>query len=180
MKGVVFNILADMVEETAGLEVWNDIVEQVSPSKGAYTAAQSYSDEELFALVAAVCDKLQIPREDAIRAFGQFMFGQLASRYPVFVEQQPDLISFLKSVDSVIHVEVEKLYSSPHLPEFQYSEPRPGKLVMHYHSERKLCFLAEGLILGAAEHYGSKIELNHPVCMHQGADHCELEVEMIS
>lgn len=176
MKGVVFNILEEMVLEQAGMEAWNNILAEASGEDGIYTAADSYPDTELFGLVEAVCKAINQPAEVVVGAFGEFMFGKLAERYPVFCEQAPDLKTFLKSVDSVIHVEVAKLYNETNLPKFKYAEPKENILVMRYHSERKLCILAEGLIRGAATHYNQKITIEHPVCMHKGADHCDLLV----
>ena len=41
-----------------------------------------------------------------------------------------------------------------------------------YTSARRLCALAEGFIAGAARHFGEQVEIDHPVCMLEDADHC--------
>lgn len=174
MKGVIFNILEEMVIEQAGIEAWNTILIQKPQCSGIYTAAASYEDAELFTLVNAVCEAINKPQEYVVEAFGQFLFSQLAKRYSVFCEQSTNLKHFLKQVDSVIHVEVAKLYADSKLPKFDYDEPDDETLVMYYRSERKLCLLAEGLIRGAASHYNQQITIEHPVCIHKGSDHCKL------
>ncbi len=179
MKGVIFNILEEMVIEHKGMAVWNDILNQEMNDEGVYTAGESYPDEKLFALVHAVSKHTNLAIEEVLATFGEFLFGKLAARYPVFIEGAADLKTFLKSIDSVIHVEVKKLYNNPNLPSFTYSEPSSDVLVMYYHSPRKLCLLAEGLIRGAASHYETPIQLSHPVCMHQGAPKCELSVRFL-
>lgn len=175
MKGVIFNILENMVIEKCGMETWNDILNSLKVS-GIYTAGKSYPDEELFAFVGEVSARLEMPAEQVVGAFGEFLFSQLASRYPVFLEQEATLKGFLKSVDSVIHVEVKKLYDSPNLPSFTYTEPDESTLVMEYRSPRQLCLLAEGLIRGAAAHYQDDVSIEHPRCTHKGDDHCDLIV----
>jgi len=50
---------------------------------------------------------------------------------------------------------------------------------MYYTSPRKLCFLAEGLIEGAAEQFNTKYELSHTECMHDGADRCALKIKIL-
>ncbi|BBB30404.1 heme NO-binding domain-containing protein [Neptunomonas japonica] len=179
MKGVIFNILEEMVEEHCGMAVWNEILNENLSDDGVYTASESYPDEKLFSLVGAVCDRTKLPMEKVVGDFGEFLFTGLASRHPTFLENPTDLKSFLKSIHSVIHVEVRKLYDNPNLPSFEYNEPDSDVLVMTYRSPRKLCILAEGLVRGAAAHYKTNIEINHPVCMHKGADCCELHVRFL-
>jgi len=178
MKGIVFNVLEEMVIDQCGMDTWNEILQQLQVA-GIYTATESYPDEELFSLVTCISDKTQIPPETLISAFGEFLFDRLAAKYPVFIEAEPTLKGFLKSVHSVIHIEVRKLYDNPNLPDFDYEDQAANTLLMRYTSPRKLCILAEGLIRGAAKHYETDIELEHPVCMHKGADHCDLIVRFL-
>ena len=178
MKGVIFNVLEEMVIDQCGMGIWNDILE-TQQIAGIYTAGESYPDEELFSLVTCISEKTQIPAETLISAFGEFLFDRLAARYPVFIEAEETLKGFLKSVDDVIHIEVRKLYENPNLPDFECEEPTGDKLIMRYSSPRQLCILAEGLIRGASKHYKTEIELDHPVCMHDGADHCDLIVRFL-
>ena len=85
---------------------------------------------------------------------------------------------FLLQVDEVIHKEVKRINPDVYLPEFEYIDPAPNELIMLYRSKRKLCALSEGLIQGAANHFDTKVEIKHPVCMHDGHDHCRLEISM--
>lgn len=179
MKGIIFNILEEMVIAHKGMAVWNEILNQELPDGGIYTVGESYPDEQLFTLIQAVSNSTNLSMEKVVGDFGEFMFDQLATRYPIFIDQASDLKSFLKSVESVIHVEVKKLYDNPHLPNFGYSEPTDDILIMRYNSPRKLCLLAEGLIRGAAVHYKTTIEVGHTVCMHMGAKHCDLTVRFL-
>ncbi|WP_415887261.1 heme NO-binding domain-containing protein [Neptuniibacter sp. QD37_6] len=176
MKGVVFNILEEMVIDQCGLEQWNNILDKLSLD-GVYTSGQTYPDDELFALVAEISEQTGIEFGTLVGAFGEFLFDSLARRYPVFIEQQPDLCSFLESVDSVIHLEVKKLFENPSLPRFEYEKLENGALLMRYSSPRKLCILAEGLIRGAATKYETPISITHDVCCHKGDPHCDIIVE---
>jgi len=178
MKGVIFNILEEMVVSGHGMDCWNKILELSKPEhKGIYTAGRSYPDEELLQLVGTISEQLSIPVPDLVQAFGEHLFSSLAQRYPIFLEQ-PDLFSFLRSVEDVIHVEVAKLYSEPNLPEFRYRQNVADELLMEYRSPRKLCLLAEGLIRGAASHFKQPCNIGHDVCIHQGADHCEFTIQL--
>ena len=78
--------------------------------------------------------------------------------------------------EPVINAELRKLYPDAQVPEFEFEEPAPDELVIRYCSPRRLCALAEGLIVGAAAHYCTPIQLDHPECMHRGHAKCQLAV----
>lgn len=176
MKGIIFNVLEEMVVEQAGMAAWNETLARTSSPQGVFTAGASYSDHTLYELVTAVSDQLKQPVTQVVTTFGEYLFGGLVRRYPVFVERTEDFETFLRSVEDVIHDEVRKLYAAPCLPSFAYESCGEQALLMSYRSPRKMCLLAEGLIRGAARHYGKQVTIAHHVCMHGGADHCELKI----
>lgn len=181
MKGIVFNILEQMVIDKAGLAAWDQLLEDVQlESQGIYTAGKSYPDDEVVTIATRASEMLDIPTGDLVKAFGNFMFGKLASRYPMFIEQQPTFFGFLQSIHDVIHVEVRKLYDEPSLPEIRCKQMNDTQLLMRYRSPRKFCMLAEGLVSGAAEHYQVKYKLDHRTCMHDGAEHCDFVITLES
>ena len=174
MKGMVFTMLSDLVEDQFGISMWDDLIDETKPaSEGIYTSVDVYPDEELLAYVVALSERSGVPIPDLVRAFGKFVLTKFATIHPEFFEDH-SAKSFLKSVHDVIHVEVKKLHPGVVLPEFEYDDPGDNQLVMHYYSPRNLCHLAEGLIEGAAERFGVDVTLDHTECTHSGADHCVL------
>lgn len=179
MKGVVFNILEDMVVEKGGVVLWQKLLNKAGV-EGSYISVDTYEDAELFKIVHEVQQALDLPLEDVIRSFGDFMFAKLAERYPMFVEAESDLFGFLQSIEPVIHLEVKKLYTEANLPSIGCDEGDSDSLIMNYRSPRKLCILAEGLIQGAATYYQTPINIDHDVCMHRESDHCELKISKVN
>ena len=176
MKGIVLNMLNEMVEERFGMDTWDALIESTQPaSRGIYTSVELYPDSELLNYVAALSESSGIEAGMLVHAFGHYMIGRFHQIHPGFFAEH-DAKSFLKSVHDIIHVEVRKLHPDVILPEFEYEDESPDSLVMLYKSPRHLCQLAEGLIDGAVEHFGAQIERAHPVCMHNGADHCRIEM----
>ncbi len=177
MKGVVFNLLNEMVEEQFGIDVWDDLIDTTAPaSDGIYTSVEVYPDEELFAYAAAIAELTGTEVAAVVRLFGNYMLDRFADIHPEFFKGHT-VKSFLMSVHDVIHVEVRKLHPDVVLPNFTYEDPGEDQLVMHYVSPRKLCHLAEGLIEGSGRHFGVDVVQGHEVCMHDGADHCVLHLE---
>jgi len=97
----------------------------------------------------------------------------------MFTAQKSDLFSFLDSIEKVIHVEVRKLFENPSLPTLDCKLISDTEMDIEYYSPRKFCYLAEGLIQGAAEFYGKEIKLTHDTCMHNGAKSCIIKVNII-
>lgn len=157
MKGVIFNIFSEFIEEIGGLEAWDKLLEQTE-LEGVYTSAGSYSDEELFALVGKACEMKGIAIPDALKAFGQFAVGGFFSRYPEFFEGL-DCRQFFQSIHGVIHQEVLKLYPGAMPPEVLFEETGSGKIRLLYRSDRSLPDLAEGLILGTLKHFNIETEI---------------------
>lgn len=174
MKGIVFTSFNEMIEEEMGMTVWERILKEVNPeSLGVYTAVEDYDDQELFDLVHALSEITDIPVNDLVKYYGNYLFTVLIKKYPIFVENIDDYFQFLESIDNVIHKEVEKLYVSPNLPKLTCKKIDDKTLHMKYESPRKLCQLAEGLIKGAADYYSEEYLLAHNKCMHDGNDYCE-------
>ena len=179
MKGAVFIAFNQMVEEQIGIDVWERMLAEVAPpSGGIYTSVEAYEDEELFNLVGKLSEITGHPIPTLVEQFGAYLFSALNSKYPVFSEQQPDFFSFIKSIDGVIHKEVRKLYQHPNLPSLECEQTDDDTLLVTYRSPRKLCILAEGLIRGAALHYQTDYNLEHPTCMLHGSDHCLLKLSI--
>ena len=142
---------------------------------GVYTSLGGYPDEDLAKLVSAASDALEMPADDVVVWFGRNALPLFAERYPQLFEPHDSTRSFVLTLNDIIHPEVRKLYPGADVPEFDF-EVREEDVVMGYHSPRKLCSFAEGLLLGAAEHYGEQLTIAQPVCMKRGDDQCVLEI----
>jgi predicted hydrocarbon binding protein len=177
MKGIVMNLLAEMVESQLGMEEWNNVLEAAGLD-GVYTSSVLYEDTELLGLVAIISDRNGIPIDDLVFAFGKFMLPSFIARYPYLLEGVDGFLAFLQSIDSVIHVEVKKLHPDATTPVFHHIRLGENELQLQYHSERRLCRMAEGLVAGAAEHYNAHYSLTHEPCMHRGGDHCGFLVKV--
>ena len=173
MKGILFNLAEEVVSQTYGERVWDDVLESAGLD-GAYTSLGNYPDEDLARLVKAAARALDVDVEDVLRAVATGAIPLLASRYPHFFTPHTSARSFVLTLNSIIHPEVRKLYPGATVPEFGFDTTRDDVLVITYHSARRLCSLAQGFIIGAAGHYGETVEITEPTCMHRGDAACDL------
>ena len=160
MKGIVFSEFIDMVDAKFSIETSERLIDEVKlPSGGAYTTVGTYDAQEMVDLVTKLSEISSIPVPDLLKTFGHHMLGRFVEMFPVFFEGMTSTLDFLPMVESYVHLEVKKLYNDAELPSFTCESPSPGMLEMTYLSARNLPDLAEGLILGTADHFNERIEV---------------------
>jgi hypothetical protein len=174
VKGVVFGLLEQLVVRDFGEDTWDALLD-ASGLDGVYTSLGSYPDDDLAKLVAAAAEALGMPPDDVVSWLGRNALPLFADRYPQLFEPHASTRSFVLTLNDIIHPEVRKLYPGADVPEFDF-DARGELLLMGYRSPRKLCSFAEGLLLGAADHYGERLTIEQPRCMKRGDDRCVLEI----
>lgn len=175
MKGIIFNLLEEVVTAELGEQTWDALLEGAGLN-GAYTSLGSYDDAQLFKLVGVASQALGKPPADIVRWFGAKAIPLLALKYPAFFQRHESTRPFLLTLNSIIHPEVRKLYPGADVPDFDFDTTSPNTLVMGYRSKRKLCALAEGLIEGASAHFKESAHITQTQCMHRGDAACRLEI----
>lgn len=174
MKGVLFSVIEQVVVDRFGEDAWDGILER-SRVDGVYTSLGDYPDSDLFAIVQAIAQTLNVSVPDVLVLGGHDGFGVLASRHPKLLDGLDRWQDVLLHLEDIIHPEVHKIYSGASAPEFATEETSTGMLV-EYRSKRQLCHLAEGLIRGTGDHFGTPVEVSHTSCIQHGDDRCLLEV----
>lgn len=177
MKGIIFNLLEDVVSTHLGEDAWDAILESAAV-EGAFTSLGNYPDEEFARLIGAVSERTGRNCREALKWYGQSAMPFMTQRYPEFFTQHSGMRSFLLSLNDVIHAEVRKLYPGAEVPAFEFETPAGAAahdtLIIHYRSKRRLCQLAEGFIAGAALHFREQVVVTQPNCMLDGAAACQL------
>jgi hypothetical protein len=160
MKGIVFNILEDFIDENFGDNTFDTLVELVLPELDEpFVGPGTYSDEQLMAIVGKAIEVKKLELDPTLRAFGAFMFTKLASKYPGFVDPHDNPKDFIKTIHDIIHVEVRKLFPEAITPVFIYSNETENSLTLKYVSKRNLFALAEGLMDGSGAYYNKPFKI---------------------
>lgn len=175
MKGIVFKLLQEVVTAEHGEDTWDSLLESAGV-EGAYTTVGNYADEELSALVAAASEALKIPPDDVVRWFGREALPLLYGLYPQFFTPHETTFSFVLTLNEVIHPEVRKLFPGAYVPEFEFHPEGENSLTFSYESHRRLCSFAEGLLEGAAAHFGETVEFEQVECQKRGDPRCQFHV----
>ncbi len=160
MKGIVYRLFIDFVEDNMGPEAVENMIDACDlPSGGAYTSAGYYDHSEIIAMVGALSAQTKIPAPALVTKFGRHLFGCLAGAHPEFLGEIKTVFDFLPMVDRYIHVEVLKLYPEAELPKISTEAIGADTLKLHYESKRGFADLAEGLILGCMDHFDDQADL---------------------
>lgn len=163
MKGEVFNLLERFIVEGWGAEKFEEIYEKIHcnlKTKEPFVGPGTYPDSDFMIMAEKSADILGVPLTVAVYEFGKFAFPHLASKLPSNLISHESAKEFLKTIDSVVHVEVRKLYRDSSPPSFGHIELPDGRLILNYRSKRNLYDFVEGLIQGVAAHFKTTIEVH--------------------
>jgi hypothetical protein len=177
MKGVLFNVAEDVVDETISDAAWDEALQRGCLA-GVYTSLGDYPDDDLVAIVAAISERTGLSPDEVLHHVGVHGYRHLVDRQPDLVEGIADLGSLLHHLEDVIHPEVAKLHPNAEPPSFTITDLDPGTWQVEYRSRRQLCHLAEGLIVGAANGFGTPARTEQTMCTLDGGDHCSILVTL--
>lgn len=171
MKGIIFNLAEEVVRNAHGEDAWDAVLDGAGLD-GSWTTLGDYPDEHLSRVVASAAALLDVDAQTVLRTVGQGAMPLLAARYGHFFTPHNNALSFILTLNGLIHPEVKKLYPGATPPDFGVTESADGTVTMSYTSARKLCALAEGFVQGAATHYGQTVTLTQSDCELRGDARC--------
>ncbi len=174
VKGILFNLLEDVLGEAFGPEAWDQLL-CAADVRGVYAALGTYPDAEFFAIIDATAGLTGRTRDAVLLDFGEAAFPRMVDRYPNFLTGVDDARTFLLSLNRIMTTEVRKLYAGAGCPQFRFAIA-PRRLRIGYTSPRRMCALAQGLIRGVAHHFQEEVDVSHPECMHRGDAACRVDV----
>jgi hypothetical protein len=176
VKGIIFNLAEEVVSAEHGDDVWDAVLDGAGVT-GSYTSLGSYPDSDLLAIVGSAAELLGIDQQDVLRHVAEGAIPLLAQRYPHFFTPHRDALSFVLTLNDMIHPEVRKLYPGAETPVFAYDLTGENAVTLRYESPRTLCALAEGFLIGAAAHYGQRVTIDRTACRLRGDEQCLLRCE---
>jgi hypothetical protein len=157
LKGVIFHAVEETVLGLYGEDTW-DILLGNSGVSAAYTALGNYEEADTEALVAVAGALLGQSIDDPLRLIGRHLLPQRTKRLGNVTAQFLCAEELLRSVDDIIHPEVELSYSRVVLPMHKFSEIDDG-ILGHYVSARRLLASTQGLIVGGGDLYGEETKI---------------------
>ncbi len=156
------------------LEEHSDEISRGLPN---YVMTESYPDADFEVLVARAVGLSGRSRRDILVDFGRFTgFWVFRVMRGDYYEESASTRGFLLGVESRIHEAVRESTPLAAPPRLHVMPLGESGVSISYTSERKLCELLEGLVLGVAEYYGEHVSIEQPLCMHRGDVACSVLV----
>jgi hypothetical protein len=153
MKGVVLSELVRFVELQFSAEVADMMIRKSQvASDGAYTSVGNYPHVEALSLIGALAEMTDVPAADLAETYGYWLAGRFVELYPAMFAGYSDVRSFLKDVDSKMHMEVKKLYEDAKTPAV-IAEIDGEMLNVAYSSHRPFADVAFGLVRGYVDYF---------------------------
>ena len=163
MNGLVNKAIEDIALEEGGQEIWDAIRRKAGVDVDTFMAMDTYPDDVTYGLVKAASDVLDISVSDLLRKFGNHwvLFTGKAGYGPLIDMTGDSLPEVLENLN-LLHQRVASRIPNIQTPTFHCTEPRPGELVLEYHSSRDgLAPMVEGLIEGLGERFDTQVVIRH-------------------
>lgn len=177
MKGIINKGIQELVETKFGAEAWEKVKLLAGCEEPFFAIMNDYPDDMTTALVKAASEVSGLPLEAVMVEYGKFMVpNTLKEQYPSYFKlagSSPR--EFLLNMGRV-HEHVTRSVSKAMPPRFEYEDLPDGRLLMKYKSERRLCAVLRGLILGVGILFDQELQVQEISCMQKGNPECVMEV----
>lgn len=176
MYGVIFDLLRDFViERHGGRTTWNALLQEAGFGYRIYFPVGHYPDEDMLTLAITASRMFKQPLPRVLEDFGHFVGPSLLSRYSMMIRPQWRTFEVLENAGTHIY-DAQRQHAQRNPPQLRTVRHTPERMTLAYHSERKLCAMAKGIVRGLADHFGENIDIREIRCVFSGADHCEFDV----
>ena len=176
MHGIVHAELRNYVTARLGAPVWSELLEEAGVPGKVHLLSETYPDEELTALLAALSRATGRPLGELLADFGEACVPGLVQTYGTFLDPAWRTLDVVEHTERVIHRTVRLQHPGADPPRLRTVRADADEVHVLYGSPRRLCAFGEGVIRGLAAHFGESVAIEQPRCMHHGDSHCEIVV----
>ena len=178
MHGIIFAGLKKYVVANLGNEAWGGLLKDAGIGSKIYLPTQTYSDQEIVALVTTASQKTGIPAATLLEGFGEFIVADLVTIYRSMIDPSWRTLDLIENTENTMHKAVRLRDRGATPPTLVVNRTSPNEVVVVYSSARKMCSVAKGIVKGIAKHYGEQVVINESTCMHRGNPSCTISVKL--
>ncbi len=177
MKGIINKGIQELVETRFGIKAWERVKSLAGCDEPFFAIGLDYPDEMTSNLVKAASTVSGLDLETVMVEFGKFVVpNTLKDNYSSYFGLSGSTSrEFLQNVNR-IHDLVTRSISNAYPPRFEYERTEDERLSFHYISDRALCPVVKGLILGVGACFNEELRVTETACQHRGDPHCVFEV----
>jgi len=174
MNGLVNRAIEQLVVSMKGEAGWRGVCAHAGVAADGFVSMQNYDDDVTFRLVNAVSERLGLPPEQVLEAFGEYWITYTADEGygDLMAAGGTHLRGFLANLNDM-HGRVETIFAQVRIPLFRVEDVSDTEYRLFYASEREgLAPMVLGLVKGLAKRFGQSIEIVqvHSKTVAQGED----------
>ncbi len=173
MKGSVFSAFRTLVTERYGAALWSESLQTADAESAIYLPLESYPDEVLARIAAAVSVARGEPLDDLLFALGRHLAVQLHRSHPTLfragrtAEQIARLLGPPPESKAVGYLDLLPL---------RFETSGSGELLARFGGVAPLCMLAKGVVSGMAREANERVAVFENQCQKRGAPVCVLRL----
>lgn len=179
MQGLIFQELREFIKAKFGSAFWDDIRQQAGVETTIYAPVKAYSDQELLLLVRAVSERLNVSVPSVLETFGRFFVPHFLKTRAYLVDPKWDYLDFFEHTPEMLQQMEKRRLPGSDPAVIVCTRDSPTQLTMSYSSKRKLCGFIRGVMLGMADHYHVKVEIEEPRCVFKGNAECVFVLRVV-
>jgi len=177
VHGLIYSELERFAQLRLGPEGWNRLLSDARLTGRRYSKTENYPSDDLTALVYAASQATGHSADTLVEAFGIFLVPTLLELFSSHLDPAWRTLETIEHTEEAFHVVVRnRLHATP--PPLKVSRLGPAEVRVRYASQRRLCSLARGIILGLAHRFQETVAITEAACMKQGAAVCDFRVRL--
>lgn len=154
VHGSIFFLLKKYVITHFSEEVWKQFLTQSGKDENfEFVITDAYTLEEIDNIVEAASAHTGLSIHTLQERFGEWLVPDLFQFYSTYLNPEWKTWEVLIHTEKVMHGAVRRLNSTANPPVLHVSDVIGNKLIIDYHSKRKMGSLAVGIIKGIARYY---------------------------
>lgn len=164
MYGLVNRAVQELVIELSDELTWETIKQAAGVDVPKFLSMEPYPDEITYSLAGAACEKLEMPLDEFLTAFGRhwIMFTANEGYGPLLDAPDTDMRGFLAHLD-VMHGHLALSLPELNPPTLTVENgDKDDTVLLHYHSDRLgLAPMVVGLLEGLSERFNEPCQIQH-------------------
>jgi len=163
MYGLVNRAIEQLVVSLKGESGWRGVCAHAGMAADGFVSMQAYDDEVTFRLVNSVSQRMGLPVDQVLEAFGEYWISYTAEEGygAVMKAGGNDLREFLGNLNEM-HGRVETVFPDMRLPLFRVEDVSASEYRLYYASERAgLAPMVIGLVKGLAKRFDQRVDVVH-------------------
>lgn len=181
MIGLIHTILFDLIVKVSDEKMLENIKNESNvPIDKDFRIDNNYPNEEWQRLLASTMKLLNLTEQEACDAYAQQFHDDSLKRWSMWYEMSKNSKEFLSRQPKIHNQFATGLRSTEErdsVNDKQIVTLEGNILTNIYKSPNKLCILYKSLAQVIASHYNDTIEVTEDKCMHDGDDHCHINIE---